>query len=203
VQSSRWLDRRRLGLGLRAALAGARGSRSSDHKSRDDGWNRCRSSTRPTTISPASTRRRAGNAGTAARSPMNRGACTRGAGGYRTRLSTSISTDPSGLSVLCAASPPTCPISLPYVLFIAATLVFYSRSARRYDDRSITAAFRLAARSRWLLWARGLGPAERCLFDAALFGMETLSIARRPVAAGLLLGAPRYRRISGCCCDRS
>jgi alpha-1,2-mannosyltransferase len=92
--------------------------------------------------------------------------------------------------ILCAALAHL-PYLVAFVLFIAATLVFYLAVARRIlYDRSITALVVLAAFP-MVFWAIGLG--QNAFLTAALFGMATLSIDRRPVAAGLLFGLLCYK----------
>jgi len=92
--------------------------------------------------------------------------------------------------ILCAALAHL-PYLVAFVLFIGATLVFYLAVARRIlDDRSITALVVLAAFP-MVFWAIGLG--QNAFLTAALFGMATLSIDRRPVAAGLLFGLLCYK----------
>ena len=92
--------------------------------------------------------------------------------------------------ILCAALAHL-PYLVAFVLFIAATLAFYVAVARHIlDDRSITALLVLAAFP-MVFWTIGLG--QNAFLTAALFGMATLWIDRRQVAAGLLLGLLCYK----------
>jgi alpha-1,2-mannosyltransferase len=92
--------------------------------------------------------------------------------------------------ILCAALAHL-PYLVAFVLFIAATLAFYVAVARHVlDDRSITALLVLAAFP-MVFWTIGLG--QNAFLTAALFGMATLWIDRRPVAAGLLFGLLCYK----------
>src|SRR5439155_17090719 len=91
--------------------------------------------------------------------------------------------------ILCAALAPL-PYLVAFILFIAATLVLYLAVARRIlADRSPTALLMLLS-CPMLFWTIGLG--QNAFLTAALFGMATLLIDRRPVAAGLLFGLLCY-----------
>jgi hypothetical protein len=92
--------------------------------------------------------------------------------------------------ILCAALA-SLPYLVAFVLFIAATLLFYLAVARRIlDDRSVTALLVLLSFP-MLFWTIGLG--QNAFLTAALFGMATLLIDRRPIAAGLLFGLLCYK----------
>ena len=92
--------------------------------------------------------------------------------------------------ILCAALAPL-PYLVAFILFIAATLVLYLAVARRIlADRSPTALLMLLS-CPMLFWTIGLG--QNAFLTAALFGMATLLIDRRPVAAGLLFGLLCYK----------
>src|SRR5438105_5948092 len=92
--------------------------------------------------------------------------------------------------ILCAALAPL-PYLVAFVLFIGATLLLYLAVARRIlDDRSVTALIVLLSFP-MLFWTMGLG--QNAFLTAALFGMATLLIDRRPVAAGLLFGLLCYK----------
>jgi alpha-1,2-mannosyltransferase len=92
--------------------------------------------------------------------------------------------------ILCAALAPL-PYLAAFVVFIAVTLVPYLAVARRIlDDRSTTALIVLLSFP-MLFWTIGLG--QNAFLTAALFGMATLLIDRRPVAAGFLFGLLCYK----------
>src|SRR5258708_37305874 len=92
--------------------------------------------------------------------------------------------------ILCAALA-SLPYLVAFVLFIAATLLFYLAVARRIlDDRSVTGLIVLLSFP-MLFWTIGLG--QNAFLTAALFGMATLLINRRPIAAGLLFGLLCYK----------
>src|SRR4029077_18881564 len=92
--------------------------------------------------------------------------------------------------ILCAALAPL-PYLVAFVVFIAVTLVLYLAVARRIlDDRSTTALMVLLSFP-MLFWTMGLG--QNAFLTAALFGMATLLIDRRPTAAGLLFGLLCYK----------
>jgi hypothetical protein len=92
--------------------------------------------------------------------------------------------------ILCAALAPL-PYLVAFVLFIAATLLLYLAVARRIlDDRSSTTLIVLLSFP-MLFWTMGLG--QNAFLTAALFGMATLLIDRRPIAAGLLFGLLCYK----------
>jgi hypothetical protein len=92
--------------------------------------------------------------------------------------------------ILCAALAPL-PYLIAFVLFVGVTLVLYLAVARRIlGDRSVTALIVLLSFP-MLFWTIGLG--QNAFLTAALFGMATLWIDRRPLAAGLLLGLLCYK----------
>jgi Glycosyltransferase family 87 len=92
--------------------------------------------------------------------------------------------------ILCAALAPL-PYLVAFVLFIAVTLVLYLAVARRIlDDRSTTTLMVLLSFP-MAFWTMGLG--QNAFLTAALFGVATLLIDRRPVAAGLLFGLLCYK----------
>jgi len=83
------------------------------------------------------------------------------------------------------------PYLVAFVLFEAATLLFFLLIARRIlDDYGSTAVLVLIAfPMAW--WNIGLG--QNAFLTAALFGAGTLFIDRRPVLAGLCFGALCYK----------
>jgi len=92
--------------------------------------------------------------------------------------------------LLCAALAQL-PYLIAFVLFITATLVFYLAVARRIlGDRSLAAAIMLLAFP-MVFWTMGLG--QNAFLTAALFGLATVLLDRRPIAAGLLFGLLCYK----------
>jgi len=92
--------------------------------------------------------------------------------------------------LLCAALAQL-PYLIAFVLFITATLVFYLAVARRIlGDRSLAAAMMLLAFP-MVFWTMGLG--QNAFLTAALFGLATVLLDRRPIAAGLLFGLLCYK----------
>src|SRR5207248_7571472 len=80
--------------------------------------------------------------------------------------------------LLCATLAPL-PYLVAFVLFIAVTLLLYLAVARRIlDNRSVTALIVLLSFP-MLFWTMGLG--QNAFLTAALFGMATLCIDRRPI----------------------
>jgi len=83
------------------------------------------------------------------------------------------------------------PYLAAFVLFIATTLVFYvAVTCRILADRSpavmvVLLSFPMA------FWTMGLG--QNAFLTAALFGLATVLLERRPVAAGLLFGLVCYK----------
>jgi len=92
--------------------------------------------------------------------------------------------------LLCAALAQL-PYLIAFVLFITATLVFYLAVARRIlGDRSLAAAILLLAFP-MVFWTMGLG--QNAFLTAALFGLATVLLDSRPIAAGLLFGLLCYK----------
>jgi len=92
--------------------------------------------------------------------------------------------------LLCAALAQL-PYLIAFVLFITATLVFYLAVARRIlGDHSLAAAIMLLAFP-MVFWTMGLG--QNAFLTAALFGLATVLIDSRPIAAGLLFGLLCYK----------
>ena len=92
--------------------------------------------------------------------------------------------------ILCVAFAQL-PYLAAFLLFIAATLFFYIALARQIlADRSLTATVVLLSFP-MVFWTMGLG--QNAFLTAALFGLATLLIDRRPVAAGLLFGMLCYK----------
>ena len=92
--------------------------------------------------------------------------------------------------LLCAALAQL-PYLIAFVLFITATLVFYLAVARRiFGDRSLAAAIMLLAFP-MVFWTMGLG--QNAFLTAALFGLATVLLDSRPIAAGLLFGLLCYK----------
>src|SRR4029077_15220908 len=78
------------------------------------------------------------------------------------------------------------PYLVAFVVFEAATLVFYLVVAGRIlGDRGGAALFALAAFP-MVFWNIGLG--QNAFLSAGLFGAATILIDRRPIVAGLLFG---------------
>jgi alpha-1,2-mannosyltransferase len=83
------------------------------------------------------------------------------------------------------------PYLVAFVLFEAATLVFYLGVARRVlGDDGVPALLALAAFP-IVFWNFGLG--QNAFLTAALFGAGTLLVDRRPILAGLCFGALCYK----------
>jgi alpha-1,2-mannosyltransferase len=83
------------------------------------------------------------------------------------------------------------PYLIAFVLFEAATLIFYLVVARRIlDDYSGTALLALVGFP-IVFWNTGLG--QNAFLTAGLFGAATLLIDRRPLLAGLCFGALCYK----------
>jgi alpha-1,2-mannosyltransferase len=92
--------------------------------------------------------------------------------------------------ILCAAFAQL-PYMAAFILFIAATLIFYLAVAREIlGDRSLTALVVLLSFP-MTFWTMGLG--QNAFLTAALFGLATLFIDRRPIAAGILFGLLCYK----------
>jgi hypothetical protein len=83
------------------------------------------------------------------------------------------------------------PYLVAFILFEAATLIFFLAVARRIlADASIVALLALVAfPAVW--WNIGLG--QNAFLTAALFGAATLCVDRRPILAGLCFGALCYK----------
>ncbi len=83
------------------------------------------------------------------------------------------------------------PYLVAFVVFEAATLVFYLVVAGRIlGDRGGAALFALSAFP-MVFWNIGLG--QNAFLSAGLFGAATFFVDRRPVVAGLLFGALCYK----------
>src|SRR5207249_9488161 len=83
------------------------------------------------------------------------------------------------------------PYLAAFVLFIAATFAFYLAVARRIlGDRS-PAAIVVLLSFPMVFWTMGLG--QNAFLTAALFGLATVLLESRPIAAGLLFGLLCYK----------
>jgi glycosyl transferase family 87 len=92
--------------------------------------------------------------------------------------------------LLCAALAQL-PYLVAFAVFIAATLLFYLAVARRIlGDQSAAAAVILLSFP-MVFWTMGLG--QNAFLTAALFGLATVLLDSRPIAAGLLFGLLCYK----------
>jgi len=83
------------------------------------------------------------------------------------------------------------PYLAAFVLFIAGTLLFYLAVARRIlGDRS-PAAIVVLLSFPMVFWTMGLG--QNAFLTAALFGLATVLLESRPIAAGILFGLLCYK----------
>lgn len=83
------------------------------------------------------------------------------------------------------------PYLAAFVLFIAATFAFYLAVARRIlGDRS-PAAIVVLLSFPMVFWTMGLG--QNAFLTAALFGLATVLLESRPIAAGILFGLLCYK----------
>jgi hypothetical protein len=84
---------------------------------------------------------------------------------------------------------------LPYLaafaVFIAATLLFYLAVARRILGDESAAAVVILLCFPMVFWTMGLG--QNAFLTAALFGLATVLLDSRPIAAGLLFGLLCYK----------
>jgi alpha-1,2-mannosyltransferase len=92
--------------------------------------------------------------------------------------------------LLCAALA-RLPYLLAFLLFEAATLVFYLIVARRILGERGWPVFIPLLAFPGVFWTMGLG--QNAFLTAALFGAATLWVDRRPVLAGVLFGALCYK----------
>src|SRR5207302_753680 len=83
------------------------------------------------------------------------------------------------------------PYLAAFMLFIAATFTFYLAVARRIlGDRS-PAAIVVLLSFPMVFWTMGLG--QNAFLTAALFGLATVLLESRPIAAGILFGLLCYK----------
>jgi alpha-1,2-mannosyltransferase len=92
--------------------------------------------------------------------------------------------------ILCALLAQL-PYLASFILFIAATLLFYLAVSRRILADNSAAALVVLLAFPMAFWNIGLG--QNAFLTAGLFGMATLLIDRRPVGAGLLFGLLCYK----------
>ena len=93
--------------------------------------------------------------------------------------------------ILLCALLATLPYLVAFIVFEGATLCFYLVvAARILADRSVTALVALLAFP-IVFWNLGLG--QNGFLTAGLFGAATLLVDRRPIVAGLLVGALCYK----------
>src|SRR5215472_883500 len=92
--------------------------------------------------------------------------------------------------LLCAALA-RLPYLAAFLVFEAATLLFYLIVARRVLHEGGASVFVPLLAFPAVFWTLGLG--QNAFLTAALFGAATLSIDRRPILAGLLFGVLCYK----------
>jgi len=92
--------------------------------------------------------------------------------------------------LLCAALAQL-PYLVAFVLFIAITLLFYLAVARRIVVDRSPAAIVVLLSFPMVFWTMGLG--QNAFLTAALFGLATVLLESRPIAAGLLFGLLCYK----------
>jgi alpha-1,2-mannosyltransferase len=92
--------------------------------------------------------------------------------------------------LLCAALAHL-PYLAAFLVFEAATLLFYLIVARRLLDEGGSSVFVLLLALPAVFWTLGLG--QNAFLTTALFGAATVTIDRRPILAGLLFGALCYK----------
>src|SRR5437773_842870 len=83
------------------------------------------------------------------------------------------------------------PFLASFVLFIAATFAFYLAVARRILGARSPAAIVVLLSFPMVFWTMGLG--QNAFLTAALFGLATVLLESRPIAAGLLFGLLCYK----------
>lgn len=83
------------------------------------------------------------------------------------------------------------PYIVAFVMFIAATLVFYLAVARRILGDLSPVAIVVLLSFPMVFWTMGLG--QNAFLTAALFGLATLLLDTRPIAAGALFGLLCYK----------
>jgi hypothetical protein len=92
--------------------------------------------------------------------------------------------------LLCAAFAQL-PYLAAFAVFIAATLLFYLAVARRILGDQSAAAVVILLSFPMVFWTMGLG--QNAFLTAALFGLATVLLDSRPIAAGLLFGLLCYK----------
>ena len=92
--------------------------------------------------------------------------------------------------LLCAALAQL-PYLIAFAMFIAATLLFYLAVARRILGDQSAAAVIILLSFPMVFWTMGLG--QNAFLTAALFGLATVLLDSRPIAAGLLFGLLCYK----------
>ena len=92
--------------------------------------------------------------------------------------------------LLCAALAKL-PYLVAFVVFEAATLVFYLAVVFRILGERSGTAFVVLLGFPMVFWNIGLG--QNAFLTAGLFGAATMLVDRRPIAAGLLFGALCYK----------
>ena len=92
--------------------------------------------------------------------------------------------------ILCAGLAQL-PYLVAFILFIATTLAFYLAVARRILAGHSVTVFVVLLSFPMVFWTMGLG--QNAFLTAALFGLATLLLDRRPIVAGLLFGLLCYK----------